>query len=214
MQSFLSQCPLILNIFLFWIVLFLCFFVFLFVFICRSASKWNYHWTLVATGDFKKVTSGTNDAEKNKPKIKFKIVPPPPKAKAEPPPPPPPKKQASPKLRREKRKVEVDVFRLCWKDSWMSLKPPKYLYLKPKAMKSRISGFTTIELNNNRKYKPIGYRSEAEWECLDKWSHSWKQVLKLRQTHRIKTLKPRPMVIFQIWLLTCLGKVKMKMCFG
>ncbi|TKS84094.1 hypothetical protein D9C73_019139 [Collichthys lucidus] len=141
-----------------------------------SASKWNYHWTLVATGDFKKVTSGTNDAEKNKPKIKFKIVPPPPKAKAEPPPPPPPKKQASPKLRREKRIVEVDVFRLLWKDSWMSLKPPKYLYLKPKAMKSRISGFTTIELKNNRKYKPIGYRSEAELECLDKWSHSWKQV--------------------------------------
>lgn len=158
-------------------------FGFFFVFF-RSDSKWNYHWSLVSNGDFKRLTSGTNDEEKNKPKIKFKVVPPPPKPKPEPPPPPPPVKKAPPKPRRPKRKVEVDVFRLCWKDSWMSLKPPQYLYLKAKERKIRIPGFTTIELTNNRKYKPKDCESETEWTSLvDNWSHSWKQVLRLTQTH-------------------------------
>lgn len=65
----------------------------------------------------------------------------------------------------------------------MSLKPPKYLYLKAKELRARILGFTTIELTNNRKYKPKGNISEAEWVSpADKWSHSWKQVLRLTQT--------------------------------
>lgn len=153
--------------------MFFCLFVFC---ICRFESKWNYHWALVCNGDFKKLTNSI-DEEKNKPKIKFKIGPPPPKSKPEPPP-PPPKKTASPPPRRPKRKVEVDVFRLCWRESWMSLKPPKYLYLKAKELKPRIPGFTTIELTKNRKYKPKAYGSEAEWASpADKWSHSWKQVL-------------------------------------
>lgn len=69
----------------------------------------------------------------------------------------------------------------------MSLKPPKYLYLKAKEPKTRIPGFTTIELTNNRKYKPKGYGSEAEWASpADKWSYSWKQVLRLTQTGGFK----------------------------
>ncbi|KAM6975896.1 uncharacterized protein LKV04_015161 [Tautogolabrus adspersus] len=142
-----------------------------------AGSKWNYHWSLVAEGEFKKVTSGQNEDD-NKPKIKFKVVPPPPKSKPEPPPPPPPpKKETSPKPRGQKRKVVVDVFRLCWKDSWMSLKPPKYLYLKAKEMKARIPGFTTIELFQNREYKAKEYPSEEEWTTpAEEWSHSWKQV--------------------------------------
>lgn len=128
--------------------------------------------------DFSKLTSRTAE-ENNKPKIKFKIVPPPPKPKAEPPPPPPSaRKTASSKPHRPKRKVEVDVIRLCWKESWMSLKPPKYLYLKAKELKTQISGFTTIKLTDNRKYKAKVYGSEAELTFRhDKWSNSWKQVL-------------------------------------
>lgn len=146
---------------------------------CRSFSKWNYHWSLVSNGDFKKLTSGA-DEEENKPKIKFKVVPPPPKPRHEPAPPPPPQKAASPKLHRPKRKVEVDVFKLCWKDSWMSLKPPKYLYLKAKEIKTQIPGFTTIELTNNREYKPKEYGLEDQWASpADEWSDSWKQVLEL-----------------------------------
>lgn len=60
----------------------------------------------------------------------------------------------------------------------MSLKPPKYLYLKPKELKARIPGFTTIELSYNRKYKPNENISVADQvPSTDKWSDSWKQVL-------------------------------------
>ncbi|XP_029372252.1 myb-like protein X [Echeneis naucrates] len=118
-------------------------------------SKWNYHWSVIGQADmsdFRRVTTSTDES---KPKVKFRIVPPPPKVKAEPPPAPPtPRRRASPKRHRPQRKVEVDVFRLCWKESWMSLKPPKYLYLRAKESKTRIPGFTTIELINNREYKP------------------------------------------------------------
>lgn len=145
-------------------------------FTCRSFSKWNYHWSLVSNGDFSELNKSKDD-EKNKPKIKFKIVPPPPKPKPKAPPPPPPKKAASPKLLRLRRRVEVDVFQLCWKESWMSLKPPKYLYLKAKELKPRIPGFTTIKLTKNRKYKPEAYNSEAESTCpIDEWRRSWEQV--------------------------------------
>lgn len=62
----------------------------------------------------------------------------------------------------------------------MSLKPPKYLYLKTKETKIKIPGFTTIKLTNNRKYNPKEYESEAKWAShIDKWSHSWKQVQRL-----------------------------------
>lgn len=143
--------------------------------ICRTFSKWTYHWSLVAKGDFSKLNSAA-DEEKNKPKIKFKIVPPPPKAKPEPPPPPPPKKTTPPTPIIAKRKVEVDVFRLHWRESWMSLKPPKYLYLKAKELKARIPGFTTIEIQNIRIYKPTD-DPEAAWLCpAETWSNSWKQV--------------------------------------
>ncbi|KAA8584709.1 hypothetical protein FQN60_008494 [Etheostoma spectabile] len=154
-------------------------------------SKWNYHWSLVSNGDFHQLTSSADDAEKNKPKIKFKVVPPPPKPKHEPAPPPPtPRKTASPKPCRQKRKVEVDVFGLCWRDSWKSLKPPKYLYLKTKETKTTIPGFTTIELTNNREYKPPGYGSEAEWESpAEKWSNSWKQVKSPAQLERTEENK-------------------------
>lgn len=145
-------------------------------FTCRSFSKWNYHWSLVSNGDFSELNKSKDD-EKNTPKIKFKIVPPPPKPKPKAPPPPPPKKAPSPKLLRLRRRVELDVFRLCWKESWMSLKPPKYLYLKAKELKPRIPGFTTIELTKNRKYKPEAYNSEAERTCpINEWRHSWEQV--------------------------------------
>lgn len=133
--------------------------------------------------DFRKLTGGQAEAEKNKPKIKFKIVPPPPKLKPEPPQPPPSRKTASPKPQITKRKVEVDVFRIYWKDSWMSLKPPKYLYLRAKEAKAQIPGFTTIEVTNNRKYKPKVYKSEAELTCPSyKWGDSWKQVMTLTHT--------------------------------
>lgn len=134
--------------------------------------------------DFSKLTRRASE-ENNQPKIKFKIVPPPPKPKTESPPPSAlPRKKASPKARRPKRKVEVDVFQLCWRESWMSLKPPKYLYLKAKELKTRFLGFTNIELTNSRKYKAKGCGSEAELTFpRDKWSNSWKQVLSLIQTH-------------------------------
>lgn len=121
----------------------------------------------------------SQDDEKNKPKIKFKIIPPPPKAKPEAPP-PPPKRAPSPKLPRPKRRVEVDVFGLRWKESWMSLKPPKYLYLKPKEEEIKIPGFIPIVLADTRKYKPQGDHFKAEWTCpADTWTPCWKQVPKI-----------------------------------
>lgn len=132
--------------------------------------------------EFKRVTSGAAEAEKNKPRIRFKVVPPPPKPKAEPPPPPPPpRRSTSPRLRRQKRKVEVDAFRICWKDSWMSLKPPKYLFLKAQELQTRILGFTTIELTKNSKYKAKGSGLKGEWMFpAHKWNQSWKQVQTLK----------------------------------
>lgn len=132
--------------------------------------------------EFKRVTSGAAEAEKNKPRIRFKVVPPPPKPKADsPPPPPPPRRSTSPKLRRQKRKVEVDTFRICWKDSWMSLKPPKYLFLKAQELQTRILGFTTIELTKNSKYKAKGSELKGEWMFpAHKWNQSWKQVQTLK----------------------------------
>lgn len=73
--------------------------------------------------------------------------------------------------------MEVDVFQLCWRESWMSLKPPKYLFLKAQELKSRVLGFTTIELTQTRKYKTRGCGLEDEWIFpAYKWSQSWKQV--------------------------------------
>ncbi|XP_077354376.1 uncharacterized protein LOC144002759 [Festucalex cinctus] len=144
-------------------------------------SKWNYHWALVANGEQTKgetsdihgATSG--EEEKNKPKIKFKIVPPPPpqpKSK----PAPPPSRRASPQPLIVRRKVEVDIFRLHWRESWMSLKPPKYLFLKANETKSKIQGFTTIVVVRDKKNKPVKYASELECTSTVGWSQSWKQV--------------------------------------
>ncbi|KAK5879414.1 hypothetical protein CesoFtcFv8_024718 [Champsocephalus esox] len=158
------------------------------------SSKWNDHWSLVATGDFKKFTSGADEEEQKTPKIKFKVVAPPPKPKHEPaPPPPPPRKRASPKALRRKRKVEVDVFGLCWKDSWMSLKPPKYLFLKAKERKTKPPGFTAIELINSREFKAKVLESEPEHAAApedDEWRLSWKQVMRAshRYTHSAWTM--------------------------
>lgn len=139
--------------------------------------------SLVGKGDYSKLNSAASEAEKSKPKIKFKIVPPPAKAKAQPPPPPAPKKEAPPKLVMAKRKVEVDVFRLSWRDSWMSLKPPKYLYLKAKEAKVRIQGFTPIELPNKTVHR-LTDGSVAAWAPpADTWSGSWKQVT----AHKLST---------------------------
>lgn len=114
------------------------------------------------------------------PKIKFKVVPPPPKPKLKPSPLLPLKQSASPKPHMPKRKVEVDVLRLCWRESWMTLKPPKYLYLKAQESKTSTTGFTAIGLTNNMKYKIKGYSVQAVWVSpADEWSQSWKQVLTL-----------------------------------
>ncbi|XP_026152461.1 myb-like protein X isoform X2 [Mastacembelus armatus] len=151
-------------------------------------SKWTYH-LIISHGDklsdLKKLTNSTNE-EETKPKIKFKIVPPPPRIKHEPAlPPPSPRRKASSGPRRPKRKVNVDMFKLHWRESWMSLKPPKYLYLKTKEMKTRIPGFTTIKLTNNRRYKRTWSGSLAELMCLhEKWTHSWKQVKSPAQLER------------------------------
>lgn len=132
--------------------------------------------------EFRRVTSSAAEAEKNKPRIRFKVVPPPPpKPKTDPPPPPPPRSSASPRLRRQKRKVEVDAFRICWKDSWMSLKPPKYLFLRAQELQTRFLGFTTIELTKNTEYKAKGSGLEGEWMFpTHKWNQSWKQVQTLK----------------------------------
>ncbi|XP_061603658.1 midasin-like [Phyllopteryx taeniolatus] len=145
-------------------------------------SKWNYHWALMADGDetkgepsdFQRVTS--EEAEKKKPRIKFKIVPPPPpKPKSKPP--PTPSRRVSPQpLLTVKRKVEVDIFRLHWRESWMSLKPPKYLFLRANESKTRVQGFTAIDVVSNSKYKPAGNPSAPEDTTTDDWSQSWKQV--------------------------------------
>lgn len=94
----------------------------------------------------------------------------------------------------------------------MSLKPPKYLYLKAKELKMRIPGFTTLELTINRKYKPKEYNSEAEWESpADKWSHSWKQVLRLTHADgfKLENIKtPNHWSVFSLVLASLvLGKV-------
>lgn len=151
-----------------------------FSFTCRLCSKWNYHWALAngdtskgEASDFQRVT--LEEAEKNKPKIKFKIVPPPPpqpKSKA----PPRPPRRASPQPLIVRRKVEVDVFRLHWKESWKSLKPPKYLLLKANEAKNKIQGFTTIEVVRDDKYKPVQCASLPECMSTLDWRRSWKQV--------------------------------------
>ncbi|MED6277193.1 hypothetical protein CHARACLAT_010839 [Characodon lateralis] len=146
-------------------------------------SKWTYHWSngdqmKDEISDFRRVTSRTDEEDK-KPKIKFKIVPPPPKLKAEPSPlpPPPPRRSSSTKPHRQKRKVEVDVFQLCWRESWMSLKPPKYLYLKAKEAKERRTWLMTTECPKSRKYTAKMCGWDTEWKGLiNKWSHSWTQV--------------------------------------
>lgn len=166
------------------------------VFTLSLFSKWNYHWSIVANGDkmageeseFRRLTSRTDEAEQ-KPKIRFKIVPPPPKPKLEllPPAPPPPRRSTSPRHHRPKRKVEVDVFRLCWRESWRSLKPPKYLYLKARESKGGTPRLTRIEPSDNKKYEPALRESGAEWTRLtDKWSQSWKQVRLKCMSHMFK----------------------------
>lgn len=149
------------------------------VHVCRLFSKWNYHWSIVSNGDkakgetsdFRKVTSSHEPEKKSK--IKFKIVPPPPKPKHQSAPPPPPKRTASPKPHRPKRKVEVDVFRLCWRESWMSLKPPKYLYLKAKDSKSLIQRCS--ESADDKEHKPPDI-CIIECKSPHEWNQSWKQV--------------------------------------
>ncbi|XP_013856493.1 uncharacterized protein LOC106512417, partial [Austrofundulus limnaeus] len=149
-------------------------------------SKWNYHWSLDTNGDkttaeeseFSRLTSRSAEEEK-KTKIRFKIVPPPPKPKAEAPPPapPPPRRSASPRQRRPKRKVEVDVFRLCWRESWRSLKPPKYLYLKARESRDRRSRLSHLDLVQNTDYKPALRDPDSEPDSLSStWIHSWRQV--------------------------------------
>lgn len=146
----------------------------------RRHSKWNYHWSLVSNGDFSKLnrSDAAADDDHDKPKIRFKIIPPPPKAKPQaPPPPPPPKRAPPPKRPRPKRRVEVDVFRLCWKESWMSLKPPRYLYLKAKEPKIKMAGFTAIAAARAGRSKPALEPSGAEWAWpAHTWTRCWEQV--------------------------------------
>lgn len=61
----------------------------------------------------------------------------------------------------------------------MSLKPPKYLYLKAKEHEMKIAGFTTITLADTRKYKPQLDHFGAEWVWPDdRWTQCWEQVAK------------------------------------
>lgn len=61
----------------------------------------------------------------------------------------------------------------------MSLKPPKYLYLKAREAKTRIPGFTTIEQPDSWMYKPGVCWSEAGGPAEEDWRLSCKQVLGL-----------------------------------
>lgn len=80
--------------------------------------------------------------------------------------------------------MEVDVFRLCWKESWMSLKPPKYLYLKAKEQEIKIVGFTTIVLAGTRSHKPHLDHLGAEWVWpADEWTQCWEQVANILSLH-------------------------------
>nr|XP_019963316.1 PREDICTED: glutamic acid-rich protein-like [Paralichthys olivaceus] len=169
-------------------------------------SKWTYHLSVTngdqtkgEMSDFRKLSGREDEANTNKPKIKFKIVPPPPKSKPEPRPPPPlPRRRSSPKPHRPKRKVEVDVFGLCWKESWKSLKPPKYLYLRDKEKKPRVPGFTTIEVTNNRLYKQDVSTSEEEvTPPAEEWSHSWKQVKRPEQSERPELTRFQWEILFE-----------------
>ena len=61
----------------------------------------------------------------------------------------------------------------------MTLKPPKYLYLKAKELKTSTTRFSAIRLTNNIKYKITGYDLQTVWVSpADEWSQSWRQVLR------------------------------------
>lgn len=65
----------------------------------------------------------------------------------------------------------------------MSLKPPKYLYLKAKEAKVQIQGFKSIELQERTMCR-VTDGSVAAWEApAEAWRHSWKQVTALRLIH-------------------------------
>lgn len=153
---------------------------------CSLFSKWNYHWAICNgeqlkgdVSDFRKVTCAADEPDNTKPKIKFKVVPPPPVSRAQPQPPPPVRKKTSPIFKIQKRKVEVDAFGICWKDSWMSLKPPKYLFLKAREFKARLSKFASIAEINGRTYKPeLDTEEETVPPAAEEWRNAWKQVVR------------------------------------
>lgn len=61
----------------------------------------------------------------------------------------------------------------------MSLKPPKYLYLKANEQEMKIVAFTTITLADTSEYKPRLDCLGAEWVwTADKWTQCWEQVAK------------------------------------
>ncbi|XP_078145052.1 uncharacterized protein LOC144542384 [Centroberyx gerrardi] len=126
--------------------------------------------------DFRKYVARDEEAAPTEPEIRrFKIKPPPKIPKPEPPPPPPPpRRKAPPRARRPKRKVEVDLLKLCWGESWKSLKLPKHLLPKPDESRT---GLSEIEFTDNRMYRPMGFDLEAEWgSAAAGWRQAWKQV--------------------------------------
>ncbi|XP_061578343.1 uncharacterized protein LOC133444518 [Cololabis saira] len=149
-------------------------------------SKWNYHWSVQAKGgndisDFRKLAS--KEADDPVPRVRFKVVPPPPRPRPEPATPPPRREASDPQPRRPRRTVEVDVFRLCWRESWKCLKPPKYLYLKePEEPRRRSAeakappGFdTALQVTRDEKYK-VKYCGVEPAHLVYQWNQSWKQV--------------------------------------
>lgn len=59
----------------------------------------------------------------------------------------------------------------------MSLKPPKYLYLKAKEQEIKMVGLTSVLLADSREHKPHLDRlgAERDWPA-DQWAQCWEQV--------------------------------------
>lgn len=80
----------------------------------------------------------------------------------------------------------------------MSLKPPKYLFLKAKEAKVQILGFTTIELPNKALYRLTDGAVDDRAPPAETWSNSWRQVKIRRKVQQsILWLKFKPE-----WILT------------
>ncbi|KAJ3605607.1 hypothetical protein NHX12_027652, partial [Muraenolepis orangiensis] len=87
-----------------------------------------------------------------------------------PPPPPPPRKVSQPAPRLVKRKVEVDLLKLCWGESWKILKPPRR-----RRCGHASSLRSTIHPGTGSRGGAARSRQEEE-ETRMGWRDSWKLV--------------------------------------